>query len=66
MTDHQPNVPPPPRRPPTTPWAAAPRAGGPEPAAPATGRLRRIVDRLPDWEPLPPGEALVRRPGSAS
>ncbi|MGP3690419.1 hypothetical protein ACTVZO_37960 [Streptomyces sp. IBSNAI002] len=30
----------------------------------ATGRLRRIVEGLPDWEPLPPGEILVRRGGN--
>lgn len=29
-----------------------------------TARLRRIVQGLPEWSPLPPGEQLVRRPGS--
>lgn len=32
-------------------------------AAPTTDRERRIAGELPDWEPLPPGELLVRRPG---
>ncbi|WP_405977291.1 hypothetical protein [Streptomyces sp. NBC_00158] len=41
-------------------WAA-----GTEPAEErTTARLRRIVQGLPDWSPLPPGEQLVRRPGS--
>lgn len=26
-----------------------------------TSRQRRIAGNLPDWEPLPPGELLVRR-----
>jgi hypothetical protein len=43
-----------------TPWAAVLK--DPE-DKPVTGRLRRTVDGLPAWEPLPPGEALVRRPG---
>ncbi|MFZ3493646.1 hypothetical protein ACODT5_10545 [Streptomyces sp. 5.8] len=30
----------------------------------ATARLRRIVEGLPDWEPLPPGEIVVRRGGN--
>jgi hypothetical protein len=29
----------------------------------ATTRARRLVEDLPDWEPGPPGELLVRRPG---
>jgi len=29
----------------------------------ATHRARHVVENLPDWEPLPPGEVLVRRPG---
>jgi hypothetical protein len=29
----------------------------------ATERLRKTIEGLPDWEPLPPGEATVRRPG---
>ncbi len=29
---------------------------------PQTGRERKIAGGLPDWEPLPPGELLVRRP----
>ncbi|MEU9714243.1 hypothetical protein [Streptomyces sp. NPDC047976] len=41
-------------------WAA-----GTEPAEErTTARLRRIVQGLPDWSPLPPGEQVVRRPGS--
>ncbi|SBV05636.1 hypothetical protein YW5DRAFT_03034 [Streptomyces sp. Ncost-T6T-1] len=31
---------------------------------PTTARLRRIVEGLPDWEPLPPGEIVVRRGGN--
>jgi hypothetical protein len=27
-----------------------------------TSRTRRMVEGLPAWEPLPPGEILVRRP----
>ncbi|MGE7390722.1 hypothetical protein ACQKM2_35115 [Streptomyces sp. NPDC004126] len=41
-------------------WAA-----GTDPAEErTTARLRRLVQGLPDWSPLPPGEQLVRRPGS--
>ena len=29
---------------------------------PQTTRSRRIAGELPDWEPLPPGELIVRRP----
>ena len=29
---------------------------------PATSRTRRVVENLPDWEPLPPGEIVVHRP----
>jgi hypothetical protein len=28
-----------------------------------TSRVRKVVEGLPDWEPLPPGEIVVRRPG---
>lgn len=28
----------------------------------ATGRLRKTIEGLPDWEPLPPGESVVKRP----
>jgi hypothetical protein len=28
---------------------------------PATKRARKVVDSLPAWEPLPPGEIIVRR-----
>ncbi len=31
---------------------------------PQTGRERKIAGELPEWEPLPPGELVVRRPGS--
>ncbi|WP_335980685.1 hypothetical protein [Streptomyces sp. CA2R106] len=44
-----------------SPWAAASRAPG---AERVTSRVRKIAEGLPDWEPLPPGETLVRRPGS--
>jgi hypothetical protein len=55
-----PSVPFTPVRRPASPWAAAP-----EPAEErATGRLRRVVQGLPAWEPLPPGESTVRRPGA--
>jgi hypothetical protein len=27
-----------------------------------TARARRLVEGLPDWDPLPPGESLVKRP----
>ncbi|MGK4585518.1 hypothetical protein [Kitasatospora sp. HPMI-4] len=50
----------PPRRPAASPWAAQPRPATER----VTDRLRRIVDSLPDWEPLPPGEVTVRRPGA--
>ncbi|GAA2244702.1 MULTISPECIES: hypothetical protein [Kitasatospora] len=51
---------PPVRRPAASPWAAAPKPADER----VTNRLRRIVDSLPEWEPLPPGEVTVRRPGS--
>ncbi|MET7849061.1 hypothetical protein AB0D78_17095 [Streptomyces avermitilis] len=73
-TSHRP-TPPPPRRPPgespwgaatgqrsESPWGATSRSSGGERV---TSRLRRVVEGLPDWEPLPPGETVVRRPGSA-
>ncbi|MEV0322779.1 hypothetical protein ACIBKX_20890 [Streptomyces sp. NPDC050658] len=50
-------APPPPR---DSPWAAGRRATGER----VTTRLRRVAEGLPDWEPLPPGETVVRRPGS--
>ncbi len=31
----------------------------------ATARVRQMVDKLPSWEPLPPGELVVRRPGTS-
>ncbi|MFF8381430.1 hypothetical protein ACF07V_35570 [Streptomyces sp. NPDC015661] len=49
------------RRPTTdSPWAAR----RPDQTERATSRLRRVVEGLPDWEPLPPGETLLRRPGT--
>lgn len=44
---------------------AGTRWGQPAAAArrPATDRLRKTIEGLPDWEPLPPGEPKVRRPG---
>ncbi|MBK6440865.1 MAG: hypothetical protein IPH27_11430 [Actinomycetales bacterium] len=33
-------------------------------ARPLNSRSRKIAGDLPTWEPLPPGELLVRRPGS--
>ncbi|MFI9602037.1 hypothetical protein ACIHCX_19685 [Streptomyces sp. NPDC052043] len=71
-----PAVPPPPRRPPgssrwpapgaspsasggESPWAATRRPTGER----VTNRVRQVVEGLPDWEPLPPGETVVRRPG---
>ncbi|MFE0513887.1 hypothetical protein [Streptomyces sp. NPDC058964] len=61
---------------PSSPWAASADAGraqsspwaaqrGPQQER-VTSRLRRVVEGLPDWEPLPPGETVVRRPGSTS
>ncbi|ULR48853.1 hypothetical protein [Streptomyces deccanensis] len=45
------------------PWASAPAHPPGQPAPePVTRRLRRTVTDLPAWEPLPPGEQLVRRP----
>jgi hypothetical protein len=42
----------------TVPWAQQTGAK----AERATKRIRRVVENLPDWEPLPPGEILVHRP----
>jgi hypothetical protein len=33
-----------------------------EPQERVTRRLRQIAEGLPDWDPLPPGEIVVRRP----
>lgn len=41
----------------TTPWARQAAPG----TRRTTARARRLVEGLPDWEPLPPGEVLVRR-----
>lgn len=43
------------------PWA---RQGGATEQR-ATPRARRMVQGLPEWEPLPPGELLIRRPTSS-
>ncbi|WP_372348843.1 hypothetical protein [Streptomyces sp. KL116D] len=66
-----PTPPPPGRQPGDSPWARRPAAADSPWAAtgrPAgervTNRARRVVDGLPAWEPLPPGETVVRRPGS--
>lgn len=41
----------------TLPWAQQAAKAQPR----STARLRRMVDSLPQWEPLPPGEILVQR-----
>ncbi|MFD4829592.1 hypothetical protein ACFWPV_06965 [Streptomyces uncialis] len=55
------------------PWAGpGPRGGVPwatptaarRPGDRPTQRRRRVVEGLPDWEPTPPGEILLRRPGT--
>ncbi|MFE1879599.1 hypothetical protein [Streptomyces diastatochromogenes] len=61
---------------PASPWAASADSGRAQSSPWAaqrrpqqervTSRLRRVVEGLPDWEPLPPGETLVRRPGSTA
>ncbi|MEU6677365.1 hypothetical protein [Streptomyces sp. NPDC046925] len=63
------SVPPQPRQSPDSqrpqtrsPWAATGKPQGER----VTNRLRRIAEGLPDWEPLPPGETFVRRPGSSA
>jgi len=43
----------------SVPWARQTTARA---AERATARLRRSVLSLPEWDPLPPGEAVVRRP----
>lgn len=51
--------------PPTVPapWASPPSPSAGQPAPdPVTRRLRQTVTDLPAWDPLPPGEQLVRRP----
>jgi len=40
------------------PWARQPVA----PRQRSTSRARRVVEGLPGWEPMPPGETVVRRP----
>ncbi|MFE6163687.1 hypothetical protein ACFQ7F_32770 [Streptomyces sp. NPDC056486] len=47
---------------PQSPWAATGKTQGER----VTNRLRRVAEELPDWEPLPPGETFVRRPGSSA
>ncbi|WP_203616456.1 hypothetical protein, partial [Streptomyces sp. SID13726] len=44
-----------------SPWGSSRRAGGER----VTSRVRNVVEGLPDWEPLPPGETVVRRPGGS-
>lgn len=39
------------------PWARQPS----QPEKHATKRVRQMVESLPNWEPTPPGEVLVRR-----
>jgi hypothetical protein len=41
----------------TVPWAQQATQQQPR----ATARMRRMVESLPEWEPLPPGEILVQR-----
>lgn len=43
------------------PWARQPLRTEP----PTTKRMRQMVDSLPAWEPLPPGEILVNRERSS-
>jgi hypothetical protein len=43
------------------PWATPHPPERPAPD-PVTRRLRQTVTDLPAWDPLPPGEQLVRRP----
>ncbi|MBL6276130.1 hypothetical protein JMF97_08150 [Micromonospora fiedleri] len=40
------------------PWARQPTP----PRQRHTDRVRRIAEGLPDWEPMPPGEMVIRRP----
>ncbi|MBP2049327.1 hypothetical protein J2Z21_002258 [Streptomyces griseochromogenes] len=64
------------QQPAASPWAASADAGRAQSSPWAaqrrpqqeriTSRLRKVVEGLPDWEPLPPGETLVRRPGSTA
>ncbi|WP_017583194.1 hypothetical protein [Nocardiopsis valliformis] len=42
---------------PTARWGAQQESGGEK----VTERRREVVDSLPDWDPLPPGETLIRR-----
>jgi hypothetical protein len=57
----QQDAPSPVRRPVTdSPWAASRTLQ----VERSTSRLRKVAEGLPDWEPLPPGETFVRRPGS--
>ncbi|WP_406279684.1 hypothetical protein [Embleya sp. NBC_00896] len=60
MTTPPPPAEPPRRRVAEPLWAATP---GPTRER-TTSRLRRVVEGLPDWEPLPPGELIVRRPSA--
>ncbi|MFD9795204.1 hypothetical protein ACFWXK_30110 [Streptomyces sp. NPDC059070] len=62
MTVPHQTPPPPPGRPPAAPAASPWAATAAKPGERVTTRLRRVVDGLPAWSPLPPGETLVRRP----
>jgi hypothetical protein len=44
----------------SVPWA---RQATETPDKPLTDRLHRLVEGLPAWDPLPPGEILVVRSG---
>lgn len=41
----------------SVPWARQPSV----PVTRATTRTRNVVNDLPTWEPMPPGEILVQR-----
>lgn len=45
------------------PWGSTGHGGASEERV--TNRARRMVEGLPGWEPLPPGEILIRRPTSS-
>jgi hypothetical protein len=46
----------------TTSWGR--QAGGASEER-VTSRVRRMAEGLPSWEPLPPGEILIRRPSTS-
>jgi hypothetical protein len=45
----------------STPWGR--QSGASEERV--TSRQRRMAEGLPAWEPLPPGEVLIRRPSQS-